>query len=60
MRSLQPVIGQIMALLSAADPRQMGAIQAALEDTRRRIAAILAEELPSNPPTNPPTPTANV
>jgi hypothetical protein len=60
MSSLQPVIGQIMALLSAADSRQMGAIQAALEDTRRRIAAILAEQTPSNPPTNPPTPTAEV
>ncbi len=58
-RNLRPVIGQIMALLRAADARNVPAIQAALEDTRRRIAAILAEETPPAPPA-PPTPTAQV
>jgi hypothetical protein len=57
-RTLRPVIGQIMALLRAADARHIPAIKVALEDTRRRIAAILAEETPAPPA--PPTPTAQV
>jgi hypothetical protein len=48
-----------MSLLRAADARQIPAIKVALEDTRRRIAAILAEEMPPTPPT-PPTPTAEI
>jgi hypothetical protein len=53
------VIGQIVSLLRAADARHIPAIKVALEDTRRRIAAILAEEMPPTPPA-PPTPTAAV
>lgn len=48
-QSLRPSIGSLMALLRAADARQLRQIQGVLDDTRKRIAAILAEDQPVSP-----------
>jgi hypothetical protein len=48
-QTLRPSIASLMALLRAADARQLRQIQGVLDDTRRRIAAILAEDQPARP-----------
>lgn len=47
--AIRPHIGSLIALVHAAEPHQLEAVQSVLADARRRIAAILAEERPATP-----------
>lgn len=49
MGTLRPAVGSLIALIRAAEPSDVQAIEGVLADARRRIAAILAESQPTTP-----------